>query len=392
MASKSKPTGRKRAYKVQDFYEPFPRQKEFHDSTAKYRLFGGAAGPGKTKALLYEAILQAHKHPGVDTLLLRRTFPELEASLITYFRRDVPRELYEKYNEAKHIATWLNGSTTRFAYCDTENDVYRYQGAEYLFIGVDELTHFTLKQWQFLTSRNRCRIREARPCMAGATNPGNIGHAWVKALWVDGVPAPGMDRPDQYDAEEYDFIHATIADNPYFANDVGYKKTLGQLPEALRRAFLDAYLSPDAFAQRTADASIADQLGDGLAAAGLPRPTPADNDRVGGWMLMYQALETNPWLIADNCTRLIENLPTLTRAPANVEDTLKCDGDDPADAARYGLKSALEPGRAPADVVAAERVTAVDPTSRAIWLKKISAEESRRVAPAVTRRWRPRSW
>ena len=239
MASKSKPKGQKRAYQIEDFYEPFPRQKEFHDSASKYRLFGGAAGPGKTKALLYEAILQAHKHPGVDTLLLRRTFPKLEASLITYFRRDVPRELYEKYNEAKHIVTWLNGSTTRFAYCDSENDVYRYQGAEYLFIGVDELTHFTLKQWQFLTSRNRCPIKDARPCMAGATNPGNIGHAWVKALWVDRVPAPGMDRPDQYDTGDYAFIRATIADNPLFRDDAQYHKTLGQLPEALRRAFLD---------------------------------------------------------------------------------------------------------------------------------------------------------
>ena len=86
-------------------YTPFDRQREFHDSAAKYRLFGGAAGPGKTKALLCEAIYQAHLHPGVDTLLLRRTFPELEASLITYFRRDVPRELYEKYNEGKHTVT-----------------------------------------------------------------------------------------------------------------------------------------------------------------------------------------------------------------------------------------------------------------------------------------------
>ena len=468
-------------------YEPFPRQRTFHDSPAKYRLFGGAAGPRKTKALLYEAIYQAHLHPSVDTLLLRRTFPELEASLITYFRRDVPRELYEKYNEAKHIVTWLNGSTTRFAYCDTENDVYRYQGAEYLFIGVDELTHFTLKQWQFLTSRNRCRLKGAKPCMAGATNPGNIGHAWVKALWVDCVPAPGMERTDQYDPNDYEFIHATIADNRFYAQDDGYKKTLGQLPEALRRAFLDGewdvyagqyfdifsperhtvraeqvqlepwtprwisidwgfehpsavywhatrndgvvvtyrefvqnrlsprmlataiaersvdrtgrgekirdvFLSPDAFAQRTADASIAEQLGDGLAGMGLPRPTPADNDRVGGWMLMYQALEADHWLIADNCRRLIENLPTLTRDPANVEDTLKCDGDDPADAARYGLKSALEPGRAPAEVLAAERITAVDPTSRAIWLKKFSAEETRRAAPVVPKRWRPQGW
>ncbi len=490
-----KPDKSKAKYCIRDFrkfcrkfqYEPFDRQQEFHDSLAKYRLFGGAAGPGKTKALLYEAIFQAHLHPGVDTLLLRRTFPELEASLITYFRRDVARGLYEKYNEAKHTVTWLNGSTTRFAYCDNENDVYRYQGAEYLFIGVDELTHFTLKQWQFLTSRLRCRIKGSKPCMAGATNPGNVGHAWVKALWVDRTAAPGMDRPDQYDPGDYEFVHATIADNPHYADDDGYKKTLGQLPEALRRAFLDGewdvyagqyfdifsrerhsvraekvqleawtprwisidwgfehpsavywhatradgvivtyrefvqnhlsprmlaaaiaersidrvgraervrdiFLSPDAFAQRTADASIAEQLGDGLAAAGLPRPTPADNDRVGGWMLMYQALEADHWLIADNCTRLIENLPTLTRDPANVEDVLKCDGDDPADAARYGLKSALDPGRAPAEVVAAERVTAVDPTSRAIWMKKFSAEETRRVSPVLPRRWRPQGW
>jgi phage terminase large subunit len=468
-------------------YKPFRRQKEFHNSAAKYRLFGGAAGPGKTKALLYEAILQAHKHSGVDTLLMRRTFPELESSLLTYFRRDVPRESYEKYNDSKHTVSWLNGSTTRFGYCANENDVYQYQGAEYLFIGVDELTHFTLKQWQFLTSRNRCRLRGATPCMAGATNPGNIGHAWVKALWVDRVPAPGMERPDQYDVDDYAFIRATIADNPFYAKDLGYQKTLRSLPDALRRAFLDGewdvyagqyfdifaperhsvrpenvfleawtprwisidwgfehpsavywhasrndgvvvtyrefvqnrlsprmlaaaiaercldrtgnlerireiFLSPDAFAQRTADATIAEQLGDGLAAAGLPRPAPADNDRVGGWMLMYQALESDHWLIAENCTRLIQNLPTLTRDPANVEDVLKCDGDDPADAARYGLKSALEPGRVPSNVVAAERVSAVDPTSRAIWLRKFSAEETRRVGPVVPRRWRPRGW
>ena len=59
-------------------YVPFPKQQQFHASAAKYRLFGGAAGPGKTKALLMEAILQAHEHPGANTLLLRRTFPELE--------------------------------------------------------------------------------------------------------------------------------------------------------------------------------------------------------------------------------------------------------------------------------------------------------------------------
>src|SRR6202022_5130368 len=135
MASKSKPPTRKRAYKIEDFYQPFPRQKEFHESGAKYRLFGGAAGPGKTKALLYEAIRQAHNVPGSDSLLLRRTYPELESSLLAYFRRDVPRSLYKRYNESKPVATWNNGSTTRFGYCRSESDVYRYQGAEFLCIG-----------------------------------------------------------------------------------------------------------------------------------------------------------------------------------------------------------------------------------------------------------------
>ncbi len=220
-------------------YEPFPKQRLFHGSGAKYRLFGGAAGPGKSKALLMEAILQAHEHPGANTLLLRRTFPELEQSLLLYFRRDVPRELYENFQESKHVVTWRNGSTTRFGYCARESDVYQYQGAEFLFIGIDELTLFTLRQWQFLTSRNRCPVARAFPCMAGATNPGNIGHAWVKALWIDREPAPGMEHPEEYDAADYDFIPARVADNPIYAGDENYLKTLRALPSHLKRAFLD---------------------------------------------------------------------------------------------------------------------------------------------------------
>jgi hypothetical protein len=92
--------------------------------------FGGAAGPGKSKALLMEAVLQAMTHPGVNTLLLRRTFPELEPTLLHYFRRDISRDLYDNFNESKRVVTWENGSTTRFGYCAAENDVYQYQGAE----------------------------------------------------------------------------------------------------------------------------------------------------------------------------------------------------------------------------------------------------------------------
>ncbi len=479
-------------------YHPFPKQQEFHASPAKYRLFGGAAGPGKSKALLMEAILQANEHAGANTLLLRRTFPELEGSLLLYFRRDVPRELYRAYNDAKHTVTWWNGSTTRFGYSQNENDIYQYQGAEFLFIGIDELTHFTLKQWQFLTSRNRCPVPGSFPCMAGASNPGNIGHAWVKALWIDCNSAPGMERADEYDPADYDFIPARVWDNPIYAHDANYLKTLNGLPTHLRRAFLDGdwdvfagqyfdvfdvarhvaraetiglepwwprwisidwgfehpaaaywhaacgtgipggaaadhgnrecvityrefvqphlaprelaraivarnrdregkrerieaiYLSPDAFARRTDEASIAEQMGDVFVFEGLPRPAPADNDRVSGWMLMYQMLAANEWLIAGNCAELIRVLPTLTRDGARVEDVLKMDGDDSADAARYGLKSRMRTARAPFEQRLAERVTSPDPTIRAIQARKAWLEEQRRNAPVFFRRhWRP---
>jgi hypothetical protein len=469
----------------------------------------------------------------VDTLLLRRTYPELESSLLTYFRRDVPRALYKSYNESKHLVTWKNGSTTRFGYCRNENDVYQYQGAEFLFIGIDELTHFTLKQWQFLTSRNRCPVPSSFPNMAGATNPGNVGHAWVKALWVDHVPPPGFERTDLYDAHDYEFIRARIDDNPIYANDSEYRRTLETLPEHLRRAFLDGdwnvfagqyfdifdygrhtarpedlrlepwwprwisidwgfqhpsavywhcavpgptaniskchpersegsqrngslrsfgpatnadpqddnpyrvvtyrefvqnglsprmlaqaiaehsgreriseiFLSPDAFAHRTSESSIAEQLGDVLVANGLPRPTPADDDRVGGWQLMYQMLESNAWVITENCAKLIECIPQLVRDNRRQEDIRKVDGDDSADAARYGLVSggrlagvgpAFVPARAgqappfhtphfvtgmPLGEQIARQVTATDQTSRAIHYQRLEAEAKKAFRP-----------
>jgi len=101
---------------ISDHYRAYDRQKQFHNARAKYRLFGGAAGPGKTKALLWEAIGQALETPGSDTLLLRRTYPELESSLLLQFRRDVPSEFYKSYNESRHLVdVELQGEYTRGA-------------------------------------------------------------------------------------------------------------------------------------------------------------------------------------------------------------------------------------------------------------------------------------
>lgn len=106
-----------------------------------------------------------------------------------------------------------------------------------------------------------------------------------------------------------------------------------------REQITEVFLSPDAFAHRTAEASIAEQLGDILMANGLPRPCAADDDRIGGWQLMYQLLQGDEWLITDHCAKLIECIPQLVRDDRRPEDIRKIDGDDPADAARYGLVS-----------------------------------------------------
>ena len=179
----------------------------------------------------------------------------------------------------------------------------------------------------------------------------------------------------------------------------------------------EVFLSPDAFAHRTSEASIAEQLGDVLAQNGLPRPTRADDDRVGGWQLMYQMLENDEWVITENCRELIEGLPQLVRDERRVEDARKMDGDDAADAARYGLvsgvryagigahRSAPGAGQAPPPnglgsgarfvpgvpvAVQIERqISAEDPTSRAIHRMRLEAEARKQLGAQKfgKRRW-----
>ncbi len=187
------------------------------------------------------------------------------------------------------------------------------------------------------------------------------------------------------------------------AHTITYREFVRQhmSPRALAREIADrsrgeritaVYLSPDAFARRTDESSIAEQIGDVLAAEGLPRPVPADNDRVGGWLLMYQMLDAGEWLIAENCADLIRTLPSLVRDTVRVEDIEKMDGDDSADAARYGLKSRLRSRpieQRPYAERVASRVTSSDPTIRAIQARKAEIDEQRRGSPVFFAR-RPR--
>jgi hypothetical protein len=223
------------------FYKAYAHQKAFHESPKKHRLLGGAAGPGKTLALIEDHMLacsqfNADEGPRVHTLIVRRTHPKLEATVITRFREEIPRELYKEFNETKGLVTWHNGSSTKFGAMQHESDVWGYQGQWYK-IAYDELTEFTFPQWQNISAWNRCPV--SRHCTKdGATNPIGIGAMWVEDLFVRYRPTSEMDarQKAQYDKKDYGYFPATYLDNPIYANDAAYIANLDSYQEAISLA------------------------------------------------------------------------------------------------------------------------------------------------------------
>lgn len=156
------------------------------------------------------------------------------------------------------------------------------------------------------------------------------------------------------------------------ADELG-RQIIARTPEtAERERIADVYLSPDAWAQRDSSRTTAELLGDELARGGLPQPVAADDDRVGGWRLMYQMLKSGEWKVSTSCRGLIRCLPTLIYGDTDVEDCAKidepladsgvivdeknCSGDDPPDSARYGLKSRHRKTAKPLDIRVKERI------------------------------------
>lgn len=219
-------------------YSPTPRQAAFHSCAADEVLYGGAAGGGKSEALLFEALAQCLEVPGNRALLLRTTYPQLERSLIRRSVERFPRTLGE-YNSSKHRWTFANGSTLEFGFLENDTNVAIYQSAEYGFIGFDELTHFSEYQYLYMLSRLRTTNPAVWPRVRAATNPGSRGHGWVKARFIDpATPETVWTPPDSQMTRC--FIPATVWDNPHLVDaDPGYVARLQGLPEDDRRALLD---------------------------------------------------------------------------------------------------------------------------------------------------------
>lgn len=211
------------------------KQKAFIDSDYSEVLFGGAAGGGKSYGQMVDALLFALRYPRSKQLVLRRTYAELEKSLIRTSLALFPREVYS-FNSTCHTGKFKNGSCIDFGYCAAECDVYQYQSAEYDVIRFDELTHFTESQYLYLISRVRGANSYPKQ-IKSSTNPGGVGHSWVKARFVDAAP-PGEGFVGG-DGMKRIFIPALLDDNRFLSEaDPDYKNRLLALPERERRALL----------------------------------------------------------------------------------------------------------------------------------------------------------
>lgn len=204
-------------------------------------LFGGAAGPGKTDCLI--ALPLRHiKHPGFRGLLLRRTFPNLQEIIDRCYAK-YP-EFGGVYRSTEHRWYFPSGAIINLGHMQHEADKYNYQGKEFHFIGFDELTQFTESQYLYLFSRARSTNPDIHPRIRSTTNPGGIGHNWVKERFVS--REWGKTHIDKNTGLSRAFINATIEDNPtLFDNDPGYLARLESLPEVekqrLRHGIWDAF-------------------------------------------------------------------------------------------------------------------------------------------------------
>ena len=189
---------------------------------------------GKSYGQLIDALLYALKYPKSKQLILRRTFPELEKSLIRTHLTFYPLKIYT-YNSSNHCGKFINGSIIDFSYCDNEKDVYKYQSAEYDVIRFDELTHFTEEMYVYLLSRIRGANNFPKSAKS-STNPGGIGHTWVKERFID-IGEPNVVH--QVGKTTRIFIPSKVQDNKFLLEaDPDYLNRLENLSDKDKRALL----------------------------------------------------------------------------------------------------------------------------------------------------------
>jgi len=453
-------------------------------------LYGGAAGGGKSEMLLMLPVLKGwYKHPRFKGIIFRRSFPDLNRSLIQRSHEmGIYKALGGKYNGQDHIWNFETkdgpGGSIRFGHLQTEKEVYSHKSAEYNYIGFDELTTFTEFQYNYMGSRLRSSVEGLPKVRRNASNPGDVGHSWVRKRFVEPYKDGGKVLYDKRTKTYRIFIPAKLQDNPHLMKaDPNYINRLYALPEAERKALMDGdwwafsgqvfsewrenhypdepdlalhvvepfqvpywwpkiiamdwgfaaftwvgwfavapdrrvflyreyavkkkyiehwgadvlrasqydgnivkkILDPSAWAERGSPETIAAQL---MRVTGWNDIAKADNDRLGGKMLLHEFLrwkprpkkyvpaegyseETEQFIyrmrgseaveeyrsmfkedppeqnlpklqVFNTCKKFIEAVPLCVYDEKNPEDVAEWDGDDPYDGGRYGLKAVDE--------------------------------------------------
>jgi hypothetical protein len=233
--------------KVPD-YDASERQTEFHKTIADEKLYGGAAGGGKTAAIVAESVTLALEYPGIPVNMFRRTIPDLNKTI----KREIIQQCgpyiksgnmtWHGQSNAEHEGrsyVFSNGSSITLNYLDNENDVYHYQGAEMPIIAVDELTQFPQSWIDYLITRNRTGNDEWPVLFMAGTNPGGIGHGWVKKRFIDHKPwgeVFHVSLPDGTTKSRV-FIPARLDDHPNERFKKDYNKQLQSIGDPnLRKA------------------------------------------------------------------------------------------------------------------------------------------------------------
>ena len=232
-------------------------QVDFLAAPEKEVLYGGAAGGGKSFAMLVD-LLRYAANGNHRALLLRRTLAELTELV------DQSRKLYPKafpgsiFRESKNTWSFPSGATALFSYVDKDTDVTRYQGQSFTWIGIDELGQYpTPYVWDYLRSRLRTTDPNIETYMRASANPGGIGGWWLKRMFVDpAVPNEpfwatdieskkilcyGPNHPLHPNKPLYQrrFIPARLTDNPFLMESGEYEAMLLSLPEVERRRLLE---------------------------------------------------------------------------------------------------------------------------------------------------------
>lgn len=501
----------------------FPKQQRLRwyveKSAKKFIIIGGSRGGTKSSGIQRIQLIRRGDWPGTRGLILRRKYKELKENHIDPFFNDFPR-LSKYYNVQDKTLTLPNGAALVFWHAETFRDLKSLQGASFMDVAVDEATHFSQEELEWLIAINRQKNIPDGLCKTlYSCNPGDIGHAYIQRIAVEGVNDRSLYRENE-NPDNYAFIQSYGWDNAYWAqahlNSKGqtfedyyrlseeeqfeiftkhtdYGQKLMALPESLRPGWLfgrwdkfagqyfsnfnkkrhvgrlqgsdivcqadgkvyriaswwpkwlsldwgfsdDAaahwhttapdgrhityrewvtnnvtprmlgvglwersvdgqgraekieqfFLSPDAFDDRTGQSTIAEQIRESACLGDrLPYPAEASNARISGWQLLYDLFEKDGLLIAENCTALIDALPTLVRfgygEPGSVEDIKPSPVDHAPDSERYGMFSRLGAGQEPKEIRAAKVVENVtDMTERVMKLERFYAEEAKKDRP-----------